>query len=100
MPGQTFDQEWLSGHESARFPFVESVVAAPGPIPNGFINDLRLFLTGYSDGAIDRRYAHVPAFEKPINPHLFEILSAVYDHFQAPIELVSGFRQAQRWCAG
>ena len=33
--------------------------------------------------------------EKPINPHLFEILSAVYDHFQAPIELVSGFRNQE-----
>ncbi len=33
--------------------------------------------------------------EKPINPHLFEILSHVYDHFQAPIELVSGFRNQE-----
>jgi uncharacterized protein YcbK (DUF882 family) len=31
--------------------------------------------------------------EKPIDPHLFEILSLVYDHFDGrTIELVSGFR--------
>ena len=30
--------------------------------------------------------------EKPINPRLFEVLSVIYDHFQLPIQLVSGFR--------
>ena len=33
--------------------------------------------------------------EKPINPHLFEILSLIYDHFEAPLELVSGFRNQE-----
>ena len=35
--------------------------------------------------------------EKPIDPHLFEILSLVYDHFDGrTIELVSGFRNQKR----
>jgi uncharacterized protein YcbK (DUF882 family) len=34
--------------------------------------------------------------EKAIDPHLFEILSRVYDHFGKRIELVSGFRNQQR----
>jgi uncharacterized protein YcbK (DUF882 family) len=35
--------------------------------------------------------------EKPIDPHLFEILSLVYDHFEGrTIELVSGFRNQKR----
>lgn len=34
--------------------------------------------------------------EKAINPHLFEILSHVYDHFGKPIGLVSGFRNQER----
>ncbi len=34
--------------------------------------------------------------EKPINPHLFELLSLVYDRFQKPVELVSGFRNQER----
>jgi PAS domain S-box-containing protein len=33
-----------------------------------------VFLTGYTSGGIDRRYAHVPAFEKPINPQLLRSL--------------------------
>jgi uncharacterized protein YcbK (DUF882 family) len=33
--------------------------------------------------------------EKPINAHLFELLSHIYDHFQSPIELVSGFRNQE-----
>ncbi len=33
-----------------------------------------VFLTGYTSGGIDRRYAHVPAFEKPINPALLRAL--------------------------
>jgi uncharacterized protein YcbK (DUF882 family) len=34
--------------------------------------------------------------EKAINPRLFEMLSRIYDHFQKPIELVSGFRNQAR----
>jgi uncharacterized protein YcbK (DUF882 family) len=34
--------------------------------------------------------------EKAIDPHLFEILSRVYDHFGKRIELVSGFRNQKR----
>ncbi len=34
--------------------------------------------------------------EKTINPHLFEMLSRVYDHFGKRIELVSGFRNQTR----
>ena len=34
--------------------------------------------------------------EKAIEPHLFEILSLVYDHFGKPLELVSGFRNQKR----
>lgn len=33
--------------------------------------------------------------EKPIDPHLFEILSIIHDHFGRPIELVSGFRNQE-----
>lgn len=33
--------------------------------------------------------------EKPIDPHLFEILSIVYDHYGKPLELVSGFRNQE-----
>jgi uncharacterized protein YcbK (DUF882 family) len=33
--------------------------------------------------------------EKPIDPHLFELLSHIYDHFHAPIQLVSGFRNQE-----
>jgi uncharacterized protein YcbK (DUF882 family) len=34
--------------------------------------------------------------EKAIDPHLYEILSRVYDHFGKRIELVSGFRNQKR----
>lgn len=34
--------------------------------------------------------------EKAIDPHLFEILSHVYDHFKKPLDLVSGFRNQER----
>jgi uncharacterized protein YcbK (DUF882 family) len=35
--------------------------------------------------------------EKPINPHLFEVLSIIQDHFEGrTIELVSGFRNQER----
>lgn len=34
--------------------------------------------------------------EKAIDPHLFEILSHVYDHFGKPLDLVSGFRNQER----
>jgi uncharacterized protein YcbK (DUF882 family) len=34
--------------------------------------------------------------EKAIDPHLFEQLSRIYDHFGRRIELVSGFRNQQR----
>ncbi len=34
--------------------------------------------------------------EKSINPHLFEMLSRIYDHFGHTIELVSGFRNQER----
>jgi len=34
--------------------------------------------------------------EKAIDPHLFELLSHVYDRFQRPLELVSGFRNQKR----
>ena len=34
--------------------------------------------------------------EKAVDPHLFEVLSRVYDHFGKRIELVSGFRNQQR----
>lgn len=34
--------------------------------------------------------------EKEIDPHLFEILSHVYDRFKKPINLVSGFRNQKR----
>jgi uncharacterized protein YcbK (DUF882 family) len=34
--------------------------------------------------------------EKAIDPHLFEMLSRVYDHFGKRIELVSGFRNQAR----
>jgi hypothetical protein len=33
-----------------------------------------VFLTGYTSGGIDRRYAHIPAFEKPINPQVLRSL--------------------------
>jgi uncharacterized protein YcbK (DUF882 family) len=34
--------------------------------------------------------------EKAVDPHLFEMLSRVYDHFGKRIELVSGFRNQKR----
>lgn len=34
--------------------------------------------------------------ERAIDPHLFEILSHVYDRFGKPLELVSGFRNQKR----
>ena len=34
--------------------------------------------------------------EKAIEPHLFEMLSRIYDHFGKPLELVSGFRNQER----
>ena len=34
--------------------------------------------------------------EKAIDPHLFEVLSHIYDRFGKPLELVSGFRNQKR----
>ncbi|HEY4187685.1 MAG TPA: DUF882 domain-containing protein [Polyangia bacterium] len=34
--------------------------------------------------------------EKPIDPRLFVLLSHVYDHFQKPLQLVSGYRNQRR----
>jgi uncharacterized protein YcbK (DUF882 family) len=34
--------------------------------------------------------------EKAIDPHLFEVLSRIYDHFRQRLELVSGFRNQER----
>jgi uncharacterized protein YcbK (DUF882 family) len=34
--------------------------------------------------------------EKSIDPHLFDILSHIYDHFNKPIALISGFRNQAR----
>ena len=34
--------------------------------------------------------------EKQIDPHLFEVISHVYDHFQKPLTLVSGFRNQKK----
>jgi len=34
--------------------------------------------------------------EKSIDPHLFEVISQIYDHFKKPIALVSGFRNQRR----
>lgn len=34
--------------------------------------------------------------ERAIDPRLFVVLSHVYDHYQKPLELVSGFRNQQR----
>lgn len=34
--------------------------------------------------------------EKPIDPRLYVVLSQIYDHFQKPLELVSGFRNQRR----
>lgn len=34
--------------------------------------------------------------EKRIDPHLFEIVSHIYDHFKKPLTLVSGFRNQQK----
>jgi uncharacterized protein YcbK (DUF882 family) len=33
--------------------------------------------------------------EKPIDPHLFELLSIIHDHFGKPLQLVSGFRNQE-----
>ncbi len=56
---------------------------------------------GYDDEALDT-LNHLwrcrrTGTEKPIDPHLFEILSAIQDHFDGrTIELVSGFRNQKR----
>lgn len=34
--------------------------------------------------------------EKQIDPHLFEVVSHLYDHFKKPLTLVSGFRNQRR----
>jgi uncharacterized protein YcbK (DUF882 family) len=34
--------------------------------------------------------------EKSIDPHLFEVISHIYDHFKKPIALISGFRNQRR----
>ena len=34
--------------------------------------------------------------EKPIDPRLYVVLSHIYDHFQKPLEVVSGFRNQRR----
>lgn len=54
----------------------------------------------FNEAALDKLY-HLwrckrTGTEKPVDPHLFEILSLIYDHFQKPIELVSGFRNQER----
>lgn len=54
----------------------------------------------YNDSALDQlnrvwRCRRTEA-EKEIDPHLFEILSHVYDHFKKPLNLVSGFRNQKR----
>ena len=50
----------------------------------------------FDDAALDELYhlwrCRRTGTEKPIDPHLFEVLSLIYDHFQQPLELVSGFR--------
>ncbi|MCS6915361.1 MAG: DUF882 domain-containing protein [Myxococcales bacterium] len=54
----------------------------------------------YNDDALDQLNhfwrCRRTGTEKAIDPHLFEILSHVYDRFQRPIELVSGFRNQKR----
>jgi uncharacterized protein YcbK (DUF882 family) len=54
----------------------------------------------YSDDALDElnRFwrCRRTGTEKAIEPHLFEVLSHIYDHFGKPLELVSGFRNQKR----
>jgi uncharacterized protein YcbK (DUF882 family) len=50
----------------------------------------------FNEAALDEAYhfwrCRRTGTEKPIDPRLFELLSLIYDRFQRPIELVSGFR--------
>ncbi len=54
----------------------------------------------YSDDALDELNhfwrCRRTSTEKAIEPHLFEVLSHIYDHFGKPLELVSGFRNQKR----
>lgn len=54
----------------------------------------------YSDDALEK-LNHVwrcrrTETEKSIDPHLFEVLSHIYDRFKKPIALISGFRNQRR----
>lgn len=85
----------------------------PAPAPSGHIEiralagseDLVAVDIFNDDGSYDsdalKELDHVlrckrTAAEKPIDPRLYVILSHVYDHFQKPLELVSGFRNQRR----
>ena len=54
----------------------------------------------YNDDALDELNhfwrCRRTSTEKAIDPHLFEVLSHVYDRFGKPVELVSGFRNQKR----
>ena len=54
----------------------------------------------YNDDALDELNhfwrCRRTSTEKSIDPHLFEVLSHVYDRFGKPVELVSGFRNQKR----
>ena len=54
----------------------------------------------FDDDSLDQLYhlwrCRRTGTETPIDPHLFEVLSLIYDRFQLPIELVSGFRNQER----
>lgn len=54
----------------------------------------------YNDEALDR-LTHLwrcrrTETEKSIDPHVFEVLSHIYDRFKKPIALISGFRNQRR----
>jgi uncharacterized protein YcbK (DUF882 family) len=53
----------------------------------------------FNEDALDKLYhawrCRRTGTEKPIDPHLFELLSIVEDHFGKPIQLVSGFRNQE-----
>ena len=54
---------------------------------------------GFNEEALEQLY-HVwrcrrTGTEKPIDPHLFEILSIIHDHYGKPLQLVSGFRNQE-----
>ena len=85
---------------------------APLPMPSGHIEITTLF--SHEDVAVDifnddgsydsdaleelnhaLRCKRTDA-EKPIDPRLYVLLSHVYDHFQKPLQLVSGYRNQRR----